>query len=442
LKSSAMVDAFTKRFTVGDIAAPIKNALVGGPFGSNLVSADYVPVGIPVIRGQNMGYGRWVDGEFAFVTPDKAKALAPNTARPGDLIFTQRGTLGQVAIVPNGKYDKYIVSQSQMKLTPDPARVDTLFLYYLFTTEAQQDHIRQNAIQTGVPHTNLGILRTTPVQLPPVAEQRAISEILGALDDKIELNRRMNETLEAMARALFKSWFVDFEPVRAKAEGRQPAGMDAETAALFSDEFEDTTIGQLPSGWKVSALGEIATNRRDGILPDEIDPSTPYIGLEHMPRGSISLGEWGLASEITSNKSRFSQGDILFGKLRPYFRKVGVANVDGVCSTDILVIAPKTSEWFGFVLGHVSSAELIDAVNAASTGTKMPRASWNDIARQPVALPSAHLAQAYNALLQPMIAKIAVNLYEGRNLAAIRDVLLPRLMSGELLVDQAIGVYS
>jgi type I restriction enzyme S subunit len=151
--------------TVGDLAAPKKNALVGGPFGSNLVSAaDYTSTGVPVIRGQNMGLGRWVSGEFVFVSVEKAEELAANRAVPGDLVFTQRGTLGQVAIVPEGPFDQYVISQSQMKLSVDQAKADKLFLYYLFTGEEQNDYIRRNAIQTGVPHTNMGILRSTPDQ--------------------------------------------------------------------------------------------------------------------------------------------------------------------------------------------------------------------------------------------------------------------------------------
>ncbi len=155
---------------VGDIAAPTKNALVGGPFGSNLVSRDYVDHGVPVIRGQNMGIGRWVSGDFAYVSSEKAEKLSANTARPGDLLFTQRGTLGQVAVVPQLGYESYIVSQSQMKLTVDERKADTLFLYYFFSSDEQKDYIRLNAIQTGVPHTNLGLLRSTPLYLPPLEE--------------------------------------------------------------------------------------------------------------------------------------------------------------------------------------------------------------------------------------------------------------------------------
>ena len=246
--------------TVGEIAACTRNALVGGPFGSNLVSRDYVDAGVPVIRGQNMG-SRWVSGDFAYVTEAKAQSLEANIARPGDIVFTQRGTLGQVGLVPQAPFDRYLVSQSQMKLTVNPKIADPLFFYYVFSTAEQQDYIRQNAIQTGVPHTNLGILRGTPVPLPSLGEQRAIAHILGTLDDKIELNRRMNETVEAMARALFKSWFVDCDPVRAKMEGRwrkgeSLPGLPAHLYDLFPDSFEESELGEIPMGWTCSTIGK------------------------------------------------------------------------------------------------------------------------------------------------------------------------------------------
>jgi type I restriction enzyme S subunit len=404
--------------TITDIAAPSRNALVGGPFGSNLVSRDYTLSGVPVIRGQNMGFERWVSGEFVFVSEDKAEDLSANIARPGDLVFTQRGTLGQVAIVPPAPFDRYIISQSQMKLTVDPTKADTKFIFYFFTSEEQQDYIRRNAIQTGVPHTNLGHLRTTPLLLPPLPEQRAIAAVLGSLDDKIELNRRMNATLEALAQSLFKSWFVD-------APLRQGYGGQATQSAL-------------PKGWRAGTLGEVAENPRRGIQPDEIKTDTAYIGLEHMPRRSIALSDWGHTEELESGKFEFNRGEILFGKLRPYFHKVGVAPLDGVCSTDILVITPKEPAWFGFVLGYVSSVELVNHTNAASTGTKMPRANWNDISRYEVALPPKQLAADFTEKTRPLVERIIANIHESRTLAALRDALLPKLLSGELRVPAAL----
>ena len=196
----------------------------------------------------------------------------------------------------------------------------------------------------------------------------------------------------------------------------------------------DAAATKLPKGWRAGTLGQVAENHRRGIQPDEIKSSTPYIGLEHMPRRCIALSEWGHADELESNKFEFERGEILFGKLRPYFHKVGVAPIDGVCSTDILVVRPKVPEWFGFVLGHVSSVELVNHTNAASTGTKMPRANWNDIARFEVALPPESVAAEFTDLIRPMIDRIIANIHESRTLAELRDALLPKLLSGEIRI--------
>ncbi|MGH9198233.1 MAG: restriction endonuclease subunit S, partial [Acidimicrobiia bacterium] len=231
-----------------DIAAGSKNAMVGGPFGSNLVVAEFTGAGVPVIRGQNMGHGRWVSGEFVFVSEEKASSLSANIARPGDVIFTQRGTLGQVALVPPAPYERYIVSQSQMKLTADDSKADPMYIYYLFKSPALQSHIHRSAIRTGVPHTNLRLLRETPIALPSIEVQRQIAEELGLLDAKIELNLRMLVTLEATARAIFKSWFVDFDPVR-------ESSMAGDIRQLFPERLVDSAIGRVPSGWQVAPLG-------------------------------------------------------------------------------------------------------------------------------------------------------------------------------------------
>jgi len=181
------------------IASGARNAIVGGPFGSDLVSRDYVDEGVPVIRGQNMG-GQRVSGNFAFVSAFKANSLEANLARPGDIVFTQRGTLGQVSLVPDAPFDRYLVSQSQMKLSVNRAVADPLFFFYVFNSEEQQELIRQSTIQTGVPHINLGILRDIPVQLPPLSEQHAIAvtlsdvdALIGALDQLIAKKRDLKQ---------------------------------------------------------------------------------------------------------------------------------------------------------------------------------------------------------------------------------------------------------
>jgi type I restriction enzyme S subunit len=274
------------------------------------------------------------------------------------------------------------------------------------------------------------------MDVPPLAEQRAIAHVLGTLDDKIELNRRMNKTMEEMARAIFKSWFVDFDPVRAKAEGRDP-GLPKHIADLFPDRFEDSELGEIPEGWEVGTLGDVAEHPRRGVQPTEIEPATPYIALEHMPRRCIALSEWGAADGLESNKFEFKRGEILFGKLRPYFHKVGVAPLDGVCSTDIVVVTPKAAEWFGFVLAHVSSDAFVEHTNAGSTGTKMPRTSWNEMARYSVVIPPTNVAEAFTHQIRSAVDRIIPSIHESRTLAALRNALLPKLISGELRVKAA-----
>jgi type I restriction enzyme S subunit len=289
------------------------------------------------------------------------------------------------------------------------------------------------------PSLNRNFVHPVQVDVPPLSEQHAIAHILGTLDDKIELNQRMNETLEAMARAIFKSWFVDFDPVRAKCRGtacRAPT-LPQSIADLFPDSFEDSELGEIPKGWDVGILGDVATHPRRGKQPNEIEATTPYIALEHMPKRCIALSDWGTADGLESNKFEFKEGEILFGKLRPYFHKVGVAPLGGVCSTDIVVVTPRTEKWFGFVLGHVSSTAFVEYTNAGSTGTKMPRTNWGEMARYAVVLPPETVAEEFTKQIRPAVDRIIASVHESRTLASLRDTLLPKLISGELRVKDA-----
>jgi type I restriction enzyme S subunit len=428
-------------FTVGDIAAPGRNSLVGGPFGSNLVGRDYTSHGIPVIRGTNMGQGRWVAGDFVFVSLEKADSLAANLARPGDLVFTQRGTLGQVALVPETPYQRYLISQSQMKLTVDPQKASALFLYYVFMSAEQQAYIRQNAIQTGVPHTNLGILRDTPLVLPPLPEQRSIAHILGTLDDKIELNRRTNETLEAMARALFKSWFVDFDPVRAKVDGRQPDGMDAAAAALFPSEFEESELGEIPKGWRVAPLPDVIdVNPSHPLRKGEV---APYLDMANMPMRGHSPDD--VVARAFGSGMRFMNGDTLVARITPCLENGKTAFVDfleagqvGWGSTEYIVLRPKPPlpDEFAYCLARTTEFRdfAIQSMTGSSGRQRVPAESLSHFSV--VAAPKP-IAGLFGRLIKPLFASASAATTEGRTLAAVRDSLLPRLISGEVQAKAA-----
>jgi len=429
-----------REMTVGEIVAPVRNGLVGGPFGSNLVSRDYVPAGVPVIRGQNMG-ARWVAGEFAFVSDAKAETLDANIARPGDIVFTQRGTLGQVSVVPEVPYGRYVVSQSQMKLTVNRELADPLFFYYVFSSLEQRDYIRQNTIQTGVPHTNLGILRGTPVPLPPLPEQCAIAHILGTLDDKIELNRRMNETLEAMARALFKSWFVDFDPVRAKTEGRDP-GLPKPLADLFPDRFEDSELGEIPAGWRVGNVGELSMLSRDGINPGEFpNEAFDHFSIPAFDEGQKPKSE--LGSTIKSNKFVVPPDAVLLSKLNPRIPRIWFPvvrdNHRAVCSTEFLVTLPRTGISREFLYSFLSSEAFADVFEMLVTGTSgsHQRVRPEGLLGMDAVIPTESVIHQFTKVTRPMLARVAHARVESSVLANLRDTLLPKLISGELRVQAA-----
>lgn len=287
------------------------------------------------------------------------------------------------------------------------------------------------------PSLNRNFVHPSPVVVPPLPEQLAIAQILGSLDDKIELNRRMNETLERIARAIFKSWFVDFDPVRAKMEGHRSTGIDADTGPLFPESLVDSEIGPIPEAWTVGKIGDVAENLKRQVNPSELEEAVAYIGLEHMPRRRIALSDWATSEGLVSNKFEFSQGEILFGKLRPYFHKVGVAPVDGVCSTDILVVGARETGWGSFVLGHLSSDELVAHADATSSGTRMPRTNWKDLSSYGLALPPSNVMTSFDAIVSPLVEAIIGRIHESRALVTIRDTLVPKLISGEIRIKDA-----
>lgn len=274
------------------------------------------------------------------------------------------------------------------------------------------------------------------VALPSLSVQQRIADVLAELDDRIDLLSQMNTTLESIARATFKSWFIDFEPVLAKSEGAVPTGMDESTAAHFPTGFESSAIGSIPAGWRVGKLGDVCTNPRDQAKPGAIPPDTPYIGLEHMPKRSIALEDAGTAEGLESGKFWFEREDVLFGKLRPYFHKVGLAPCAGVCSTDILVLRPTEPKWLGFLAMHASSDELIAYATQLSNGARMPRTSWQDVAAFRVAIPPERIAEAFNYMVEPLFQRISANIEAAKLLMGVRDTLLPRLIGGKLRLPE------
>ena len=356
--------------------------------------------------------------------------------RAGDLLFSWSGQ-------PETSIDAFWwhgpegwLNQHVFRVTPSSGIDTTFFFYLLRYLNPHFVAIARNKQTIGLGHVTKHDLENIEAALPDHKEQRAIAHILGTLDDKIELNRRMNETLEAMVRTLFQSWFADFDPVRARMEGRD-TGLPEPIADLFPDLLVDSERGEIPQGWKAGRLADIAIAPRRNVDPASLDDETPYIGLEHMPRRSIALTTWERIGKVTSNKSIFKKGEVLFGRLRPYFHKVGVAPINGACSTDIAVIISKSTEWSAFVLACVSSTEFVNYTNQGSTGTKMPRTNWTMMGDYRTCLPIPPAVGAFQNAMQPVVEQIITKVLESRTLAGMRDALLPKLISGEMRMSDA-----
>jgi len=361
--------------------------------------------------------------------------------RPGDLFVSLKDVtqsadlLGSIARVPT-EVALGRLTQDTVKLEFRDDSYPPALVYWTLRSPCFRAYCRAHATGT----TNLGLPREDflAYQLPPPApEVLSLVQLLEDIENRITLLGQTSATFEAIAQALFKSWFVDFDPVRAKAEGHEPEGMDAATAALFPSEFEDSELGPIPQGWRVGGLGEHCDNIRKQAKPETLDVNTPYIGLEHMPRRCIALAEWGSADGLASGKFWYQPGDVLFGKLRPYFHKVGVAPHEGVCSTDILVIRTRSPVWSGFTAMHLSSDPLVSYATQLSNGAKMPRTNWRDLAAYKVAIPDEACASAFNDVVAPIIARIQAGVGGMRTLAGLRDTLLPRLISGRLRLPEA-----
>ena len=262
-------------------------------------------------------------------------------------------------------------------------------------------------------------LKTSKILCPPMPIQSKIAAILSAYDDLIENNTRRIKILEDMAQTLYQEWFVHF-----RFPGHENVPM------------VESPLGPIPQGWKVGELGDLAESIRRNVKPRDVKQETPYFGLEHLPRKSIALSNWDSVASINSAKLRFKKGEILFGKIRPYFHKVGVAPLNGICSSDTIVIHPKINEYFAITLSYVSSEHFIKYATTTSQGSKMPRADWKVLVKYPVIVPPDQITQRFNTFTCEVIDKIHNLIFQNANLRQTRDLLLPKLISGEIDVSE------
>lgn len=299
---------------------------------------------------------------------------------------------------------------------PDKDKCNVHYIYYYL--QWYKKNIQQLAYGTVQDNINLKTFDNVKILLPPLEIQESIASILGSLDDKIELNLKMNETLEEMAMTLYKHWFVDFGP--------------------FQDgEFVESELGMIPKGWSICELEEIVEKINERVKAGEHLFSLPYVPIDVLNQKSLMINGYKHGSEAKSSLVKFYKGDILFGAMRPYFHKVCIAPFDGITRTTCFVLRPKNNDYYAFVVATIFREETIDYANSHSKGSTIPYADWETLSKMKVILPPLQYLKEYNEKVVPLFKLMIQNFLNNEELVKTRDYLLPRLLSGEIDLSKA-----
>jgi type I restriction enzyme S subunit len=393
--------------------------------------------GVPVIKIAELNRG--ITEETDRIPPELVEEK--HWVSPGDLLFAWSGSVG----IYRYAGPKAALNQHIFRVVAKPG-IDQGFLRYLLLSCVPLFQLHVQDKRTTMGHVTKKDLQRIRVRIPPLQEQRAIAHILGTLDDKIELNRRMSQTLEAMARALFKAWFVDFEPVRAKMEGRWQRGqslpgLPAHLYDLFPDRLVDSELGEIPEGWRVVELEQVIEINPPRVL--RRGQCAPYLDMASMPtRGHVPLR---VVERPYTSGTRFTNGDTLLARITPCLENGKTAFVDflapnevGWGSTEFIVLRPKPPlpAEFGYCLAR--DPDFREFAIQSMTGTSgRQRVQPEALARYLLVVPSDGVAKAFGALVEPWFRKASASERESRTLAALRDAILPKLIRGEIRVKDA-----
>ena len=407
------------------------------------------PVGIPFVRGGDIGDGGIDTAVDDHIRPEFSDRVQSKLTRPFDVAFITKGTVGRVGIVRPEQPQSVFAPQVCYWRSLDTAQLEPRFLFYLLTSAEFQANL--DAVKThgsmAADYVSLTDQRAFMLTFPPIREQRAIATALGALDDKIELNRRMNTTLETMARALFRSWFVDFDPVRAKLDGRSPEGLDETTAALFPSAFQDSENGHIPQGWITQPVGDVV-DCVGGGTPSTVEPKYWEAGTYHWttPKDFSSLQAPVLldtdrkltAAGIAKISSGLLPAGTLLMSSRAPVGYLAVAAIPVAINQGFIAMKcnERASNWFMLNWCQTSMPE----IESRATGTTFAEISKQNFRPILVVLPPQELVVAFTEMVAPLYTQIVANLKQSRTLATLRDTLLPKLLSGELRVQTKAGI--
>lgn len=390
--------------------------------------------GTPFVRPDDLIGGRVHFANCDRINDRALDRVRKGKGRAGDIVFTHRATVGRIARTGSDAPDFVANPGVTVWRSTAPNVLDPVYLYFFMQTPTFMNQVWAEAGSTDTfPYVSLTQQRGLTITFPSIEQQRQVAHILGTLDDKIELNRRMIETLEAMARALFKSWFVDFDPVRAKAEGREP-GLPQPLADVLPDSFEDSELGEIPRGWEVGSIHRIA----DVIYGAPFASSQfnteglgePLIRIRDL--GNESPGVW--TPEVHPKGYKVRLGDVVVG-MDGEFRAYLWGGAEAWLNQRVCVFVPKGTASAAFVRNSI--VEPLAHIEATETATTVIHLGKGDIDRFLVVLPTDKVLAAFNENCQPWYQRIVAAKQESRTLAALRDTLLPKLISGERQVQDA-----
>lgn len=413
-----------RRASIAEVASQEPHALATGPFGSAISAKNFVDEGVPVIRGSNLSLDvgvRLNDDGLAFLTGAKAAEFKRSVARRGDLVFTCWGTVGQIGLIDDrAAYDEYIVSNKQMKLTPDPAKADSTFLYYLLSSPDMVRSVTGQAIGAAVPGFNLGQLKDITVLLPPLGVQTRIADVLNSIDDLIQNNRRRVEVLEEMARAIYREWFVKF---------RYPGHQDV--------PHVDSPLGPIPESWRVQQLATIAKVNASSRKPSA-DEVFRYLDISALAEREIGELDAVPGSEAPGRARRvLARGDTVWATVRPNRRAhalVVAPGEDWIASTGLAVLTP-TAVSSSFLFETTSTIAFSDWLVGRATGSAYPAVRAKDFEEALVVVPDAAVDVAFAQKAAPMHELSWKLRAECSALANLRDLLLPKLVTGQIDVS-------
>lgn len=433
------IPAHWESTTLGEICRRGGGGIQTGPFGSQLHASDYVAVGVPSVMPTNIGDNRIIEDGIARITDADANRLGQHKLQVGDIIYSRRGDVEKRALVREREVG-WICGTGCLKVRLGKGVIDPLFASLFLGQKEIREWIVRHAVGATMANLNTKIMSAVPVVLPPLNEQLAIAQILGTLHDKIELNRCMNANLEATARAIFRSWFVDFDPVRAKAAGRVPVGMTPEVAALFPDGFEDSELGEIPRGWRLSTLDAVSRLNPEAwskaTRPDEI----AYLDLSNTKWGVIEkVTEYSSVDAPSRAQRVLRSGDTIIGTVRPGNGSFAYIDREGLTgSTGFAVLRPLKTEYSEFIYLAATEPENIDRLSLLADGGAYPAVRPEVVLDTAVVFPRKEVLEQFSRQVAPLFALFAENERQSRTLATLRDALLPKLMSGELGIPEAL----